>query len=90
MRQVPGLVTESVILISHNLLQKTGREHPVRDWKLDKSNTLYYIVPLKNRFSNDPQKNYYGPYLKYKFEKMREVLKVNKTLDFTIVIKSLE
>lgn len=66
------------------------KEHPIRDGQLDKFKTLYYIIPLINKISNDPQKNYYGPYQKNKFDKMREELGVSKDLDFSILIKELE
>jgi hypothetical protein len=66
------------------------KEHPLRDGQIDKSKTLYYIIPLQNKVSNDPQKNYRGPYQKDKFERVRDTLGVSKYLDFTLVLKQLD
>ena len=60
------------------------KKHPVRDGKINRQSTLFYIIPLKDRLSTEGEKNYFGPFYEDGFLKKRHQLKVHPDLTFTI------
>ena len=66
------------------------KTHPVENDKIIKTRTLFYILPLVDKFSTEPLKNYYGPFGREKFQLMRDKLRVSEELDFSIILRDLE
>ena len=68
-----------------------AKQHPCKFGDTpNKKITNYFIIPLKNKLSEDPVENKIGPLSKIEFEHERKKLGIDKDLDFTIIIKELE
>jgi len=85
-----GIIDATVFAVGQNDDFIIAKQHPkVSPSKMDKSVIKYYIIPLKDKISQSPEKNIYGPFTFEEFEQKRKILNIKK-LDFTIVFKDLE
>ncbi len=68
-----------------------AKQHPCKFGDTpDKKITNYYIIPLKNKLSDNPVENKIGPLTKSEFEFQRKKLGISDDLNFTIIIQELE
>lgn len=85
-----GIISATVFAVGQNDDFIIVKQHPrLFSSEMDKSVTMYFIVPLKMKINKTQEKNIYGPLTKEEFEQKRKELNI-ESLDFTIVFKELE
>ncbi len=85
-----GIIDATVFAVGQSDSFIILKQHP-RDFpnETDKAITNYYIIPIKDRVSKAPEKNFYGPLDSENFEQKRNELGL-QNIPFTIVFKGLE
>lgn len=85
-----GIIDATVFAVSQNDSFIILKQHP-RDFpnESNKAVTNYYIIPIKDRISKAPEKNFYGPLTSKSFEQKKNELGL-QSIDFTIVFKDIE
>ena len=85
-----GIVSATVFAVGYNEDFIIVKQHPEKFPKSDKSITNYYIIPLKFKVSEIPERNVIGPLTEREFMEKRKELGVSRSLQFTRVFKDLE
>jgi len=85
-----GIIDAMVFAVGQNDSFIILKQHP-RDFpnESNKAVTNYYIIPIKDRISKSPEKNFYGPLTSEIFEQKRNELGL-QNVDFTIIFKDIE
>jgi hypothetical protein len=85
-----GIIEATVFAVGQNDEFIIAKQHPkVSPSDMNKTVINYFIIPLKNKVSQSPEKNIYGPLTLEEFERKRKKLNI-ENLDFTFVFKDLE
>jgi len=85
-----GIIGATIFAVGQNDGFIIAKQHPkVSPTGMDKAVINYFIIPFKNKVSQSPEKNIYGPLTLKEFEQKRKELNI-ENLDFTIVFKDLE
>lgn len=85
-----GVIGATIFAAGQNDGFIIAKQHPeVSPTSMNKEVTNYYIIPLKRKVSQSPEKNIYGPLTLEEFKQKRKELNI-EDLDFTIVFKDLE
>lgn len=89
-----GIVSATVFAVGLNDDFIIVKQHPCTSESnssdsINKQITNYFIIPIKNKISENIEKNIFGPLTFEKFEKKKKELKISN-IDFTIVFKDLE
>ena len=85
-----GVVGATIFAVGQNKDFIIVKQHPrAFPNEPDKTVINYFIIPLKNKVSQSPEKNIFGPLTNIQFEQKRKELNI-EDLDFTIVFKDLQ
>jgi hypothetical protein len=85
------IISETVFAVGVDEFFIIAKQHPCDQWHSpNKKITNYYIIPIKNKISENKYSNVLGPFPKEDFIKKREELGIDKKLDFTIIVKEME
>jgi len=85
-----AIVNATVFAVGQNNGFIIAKQHPkVSPTGMDKAVINFFIIPLKNKVSQTPEKNVYGPLTLVEFEQRRKKLNI-ENIDFTIVFNDLE
>lgn len=84
------IIEATVFAVGQNDEFIIAKQHPkLSTIEMNKKVINYFIIPLKKKISQSPEKNIYGPLTLEEFKQKRKELNIEH-LDFTIVFKDLE
>jgi hypothetical protein len=85
-----GVIRATVFAVAQSDRYIFAKQHPrTSGYRIDRTITNYYIIPLKNKINVSPEKNVLGPYDHIAFNKCLDSLGIDE-VQFEIVFEELD